>query len=160
MEQFSVAYVRAVAALARCSPGTREVDMESMDITLTAHVPDGTATTSPQLDIQLKCTASKAIQKKGGLRFPLKIKNYNDLTARTLNQRLLVVLCVPQNVADWVEQSHEMLCLKKCAYWLAPSEFPASGNKTSVTVAIPYTNMFSPEFLTTCMKTLADGGAL
>ena len=158
-EEFSIAYVHAIAALAKCNVGHWHIDNDSVDISLRASVPDGKQTIYPQLDIQLKCT-DEDISHDDGIHFPLKKKNYDDLRARVVNQRLLVVVCVPEDVTNWAEQDTEKLSLKKCGYWLAPSNFPDSDNKTSVIVKIPHENIFSAEILIQAMKTIADGGIL
>jgi hypothetical protein len=158
-EEFSIAYAHAVAALAKCNVGNWHIDGDSVDISLRASVPGGKQTIYPQLDVQLKCTDADIFHKEG-LSFSLKIKNYNDLRARVLNQRLLVVVCVPEGDANWAEQSQEQLSLKKCGYWLAPSQFPDSDNKASVTVKIPYDNIFSVDNLIQMMSVIADGGVL
>jgi hypothetical protein len=158
-EEFSIAYVQAIAALAKCNIGNWKIDSDSVDISLRASVPDGIQTIYPQLDIQLKCT-EQDIFHDDGIYFSLKIKNYNDLTARVVNQRLLVVVCVPEGVANWADQDADKLSLKKCAYWLAPSKFPISENQTAVTVKIPYKNIFSADNLINAMKVIADGGVL
>lgn len=158
-EEFSIAYVHAVAALAKCNVGHWHIDGDSVDISLRASVPDGKQTIHPQLDIQLKCT-DEDIFYDDGIHFPLKIKNYDDLRARVVNQRLLVVVCVPEGDTNWAEQDSDKLSLKKCGYWLPPSSFPDSDNKTSVTVKIPYDNIFSAENLIQAMRVIADGGVL
>jgi hypothetical protein len=158
-EEFSTAYVHAIAALAKCNVGHWNIDGDSVDISLRASVHDGRQTIYPQLDIQLKCT-SEDIFYNDGIHFPLKIKNYDDLRAKVINQRLLIVVCVPECDTNWAEQDSEKLSLKKCAYWLPPSKFPDSDNKISVIVKIPYENIFSAENLIKSMKIIADGGIL
>lgn len=158
-EEFSIAYIHAIAALAKCNVGNWRIDNDSVDISLRASVPDGRQTIYPQIDIQLKCT-DQEIFFEDGIHFPLKIKNYNDLTARVINQRLLVVVCVPEGVENWAEQNFEKLSLKKCGYWSAPSRFPISENQTVVTLKIPYENIFSSDNLIKAMKIIADGGIL
>src|SRR4051812_4894837 len=88
-EQFSIAYIRALAAVLGLKVTREEVDDDSVDVTLLR-----TGGTAPKLDIQLKC--SGAIQKME-LDFPfrLTIKNYDDLRRRTMVPRILVVLEVP-----------------------------------------------------------------
>lgn len=158
-EEFSIAYVHAIAALAKCNVGHWHIDNDSVDISLRTSVPDGKQTIYPQLDIQLKCT-DEDISYDDGLHFSLKRKNYDDLRARVVNQRLLVVVCIPEGVTNWAKQDSEKLSLKKCGYWLAPSKFEDSDNKAAVTVRIPYENIFSAKNLIKAMKTIADGEIL
>ena len=81
------------------------------------------------------------------IHFPLPIKNYNDLKARSGTPRLLVVLLLTEEKQNWLRHSPDELVLKKCAYFLNLKDFPDSENETSVTVKIPLTNLFSPDLV-------------
>lgn len=76
-EQFSAAYVRAIASAAGYAVSRPEVDDDSVDRTLSARGGNGSLR-SPKLDIQLKCTARR-YSGHPLLRFPLRRKNYDDL---------------------------------------------------------------------------------
>jgi hypothetical protein len=52
-EQFSNAFVEAVAAVAGCSAAQNSVDNDSIDWTLSNRLPR-----RPKLDLQLKCTGN------------------------------------------------------------------------------------------------------
>ena len=56
-EQFSKAYIRAIAAVGGLRVSEPEVDDDSIDMTLAARGGSG-GVRSPKLDLQLKCTAS------------------------------------------------------------------------------------------------------
>lgn len=77
-EQFSIAYVRAVASVAAAKVSRVEVDDDSVDVTL-----ERSGGCAPRLDLQLKCTGVDD-HPAGVVTFPLKLKNYDDLRRRTL----------------------------------------------------------------------------
>ncbi|HEX2225077.1 MAG TPA: DUF4365 domain-containing protein [Thermoanaerobaculia bacterium] len=155
-EQFSAAYVRAIASVAGYAVSRPEVDDDSVDLTLSARGGNGSLR-SPKLDIQLKCTARRS---SGGpvLRFPLKRKNYDDLRGHDfLVPRILVVVTVPEKLPEWLVQSEEQLSLRHCGYWLSLREAPATRNEASVTVEISRENLLSVETLARIMKGIAQG---
>src|SRR2546425_979292 len=79
MEQFSRAYVKAVASVAACSVEWSTVDNDSVDGTLRRKTID-TPVRSPQLDLQLKATTQDCIQ-ADHVAFALSMKNYTELRA-------------------------------------------------------------------------------
>jgi len=62
---------------------------------------------------------------------------------------------VPGEVGDWLSQTEESLCLKRCGYWLSLRGQPAVGNKTFITVEIQRQNIFSTEGLKSIMSRIA-----
>lgn len=143
-EQFSVAYVRAVAAVAGVKVLRAEVDDDSIDIGL-----ERAGGCAPKLDLQLKCTASP-LSADGDISFPLKIKNYDDLRRPTMAPRWLVALFVPADCADWlaVATPPTEVLLKRCAWWTSLADEPDVDNTESVTVYLARENVFTPTALT------------
>lgn len=141
-EQFSEAYARAVASVVGLKVSKCEVDDDSVDITL-----ERSGGWAERIDIQLKCTAD-ALPAEGDLKFPLKLKNYEDLSRQTIMPRILVVLYVPEECERWMEISQERAILKHAAWWMNLQNAPATENKTSVTLTIPRVNLFTPAILT------------
>lgn len=155
MEEFSRAYVNAIAAQAGCNPYELKVDNDSIDIGL------GTKNNiRSRLEIQLKCTGKPVDMDKNVFPFDLPIKNYDDLRAKTLVPRLLVVVLVPKDLREWAHQTEEELCLRHCGYWYSLSGMPDKENKESVRVQIPRKNMFSVDFLRDAMRRIAAGEQL
>src|SRR4051794_902475 len=102
-EQFSVAYLRAVSAVAGLALAPPNVDDDSVDWTVYATGQSGLPR-RPRLDLQLKCTARDVLA-EDAVKFPLKIKNYDDLRTDDLHTpRILVVLVVPEDMGDWLSQ--------------------------------------------------------
>jgi hypothetical protein len=156
-EQFSRSAVFAVASRAGCTVSLRNVDDDSIDLTLgTKLLPS-----RPAVDVQLKCTFQDILQ-EDRLRFGgLSIKNYNDLRLTDLMvPRILVVVLVPPDIEDWlVHTEHEML-IRRCGYWVSLLGQPPTDNETRITVDIPRTNMFTPETLTAMMQQIHNGETL
>lgn len=147
-EQFSYAYVRAIAAVAGIKVDKPEVDDDSVDLRFSVKSVAG-ATVPPLIETQVKATADSI--KHDGLHYELKLKNYNDLRGERIVPRYLIVLLVPPIPAEWLNQTTEQLVLKKCAYWLSLKDLPVTKNATSVTVTIPSAQVFSVEVLTRMM---------
>jgi hypothetical protein len=132
-EQFSLAYVRAVVAAAGFAAYRPEVDDDSVDLVVASRCSGGTFR-SPRLEMQLKCT-SQEVLRGGEVRFPLKRKNYDDLRAmELLVPRILVVVLVPEQPADWIGQDEARLELRRCGYWSSLFGAAATDNETTVTV--------------------------
>jgi len=147
-EEISLAYVVAVAAAKSFSTEFTRVDYDSVDaeICCNGYLAPESLLYSPSIKLQLKATSHVHIV-EDSIHFPLPIKNYNDLRAKSVTPRLLVVLCLPELKDEWVTHSTEELIVKKCAYYLNLFGFPESENEASVTVKIPLDNVFSPDTL-------------
>lgn len=142
-EQFSIAYVRAVAAVAGVKVLRTDVDDDSIDIGL-----ERAGGCAPKLDLQLKCTADP-LPANGDISFPLKLKNYDDLRRSTVAPRWLVTLFVPADCADWltVATPPTEVLLRRCAWWTSLNGLPDVDNTASVTVQLPRGNVFTPDAL-------------
>jgi len=140
-EALSAAYVRFVAALAGVSVARPEVDDDSMDLILLASGEMSEA--SPALGLQLKATSDPSVIKEGRIAFPLGRKNYDDLRRLTRWPRILVVLVLPEEPGEWVEQSEEQLVARRCAYWVSLRGLP-NRDQQSITVDLPRQNLFTP----------------
>jgi hypothetical protein len=155
-EQFSKAYVRAVAAVAgfRVQEGPQPDD-DSVDLTISARGPLGTVR-SPKLDVQMKSTR---VHVDGDpIPYPLSMKNYEELRHTDYSSpRVLVLVAVPPELQDWIAHSEAELVLRRCGYWLSLSGQPPVLNTTTVTVRIPRSNRFSVEGLNGIMERIGRG---
>ncbi|MEM1394803.1 MAG: DUF4365 domain-containing protein [Cyanobacteria bacterium P01_H01_bin.150] len=62
---------------------------------------------APRLELQLKSTSRDVLTDKL-LRYPIKLKNYDDLRMVDFAiPRILVVVLLPDNLGDWVRQSEQ-----------------------------------------------------
>ena len=155
-EQFSNSYVRAVASVAGCSLYRPDVDDDSVDWGLAARGGTGPIL-SPRLELQLKCT-SRDILGSSFVRYPLNLKNYNDLRINTLVPRILVVVLVPENLADWLVQSEDELSMRHCGYWVSLRGQLETSNATTVTIELPRSNQFTVEAVVSMFQRISNGG--
>ena len=149
-EQFSRAYVHAIAAVAGANVLQWSVDDDSIDVGFGVK-----SKRRARLEAQLKCTYAHEV-KRDGLAYPLPVKNYDDLRAPTLVPRILIVLVVPPEPCDWLDQTASQLVLRRCAWWTSLRGAPDTNHETSVTVKLPYENLWTPGAL---QGLLAEAGA-
>lgn len=154
MEQFSLAYIRAVAAGAGYQMTRPEVDDDSIDGVLMAGFGR-----RARIELQAKATAQDLIR-DDTIHFSLSVKNYNDLRADTQTPRILIVVLMPREEHLWVTQTEDELCLHHCAYWLSLEGRLPVPNTTSVTVHIPTIHIFDKLQLQELMTKAARGSRL
>ncbi len=147
-EAISRAYVQAVAA--RCGLGCSLHDFDyGIDLTLNDIRRRGRRYMASgfKLDIQAKSTTGSARTDTEVL-YDMEVKSYDDLRSPQLGcPRILVLLVLPEDEAQWTGQTEEHLLLRHCAYWLSLRDQGPSRNQRTVRVAIPRTNVFSVEAL-------------
>lgn len=152
-EQFSRAYVSAVAAAAGCNISDWKVDDDSIDIGFGRR-----SGRRARLEAQLKCTSAHTPSPER-LAFPLPVKNYDDLRDPNLHvPRILVVLVVPDDVGAWVRQNHNRLVMRRCAWWTSLRNAPTTANDNTVTVHLPVANLFGAASLTGMLDLIDQGG--
>jgi hypothetical protein len=151
-EALSRAYVAAVAAGAGYLTSIMDFDRDGVDIQIRAG-----GTMRPSLDIQLKATVNLREATGGVFRFPLKRRNYDLLLAETMIPRILVVLHLPKDQADWVDVRADCLILRRCAYWTTLSGLSETANKESVTILIRTSNLFDVDSLKALMQQARKG---
>ena len=137
-EQFSLAYIRAVAAAADCHVIIPEVDVDSVDGQIR-----GPLGIRHRLDFQAKSTTDAKIDQTV-VRYELERKDYDDLRQPDSPLHILILMMLPPSEDDWVSQTEAELCLRKCAYWLDLRGEPDKDNRRSVTVRIPRKQVFDP----------------
>lgn len=159
-EQFSLAYVHAIATVAGYALADIRVDDDSVDCLLCSRGRSGRVH-SPRVEVQLKCTASHAPGPEH-LAFPLSMKNYDDLRDPEVHvPHVLVVVCVPNDVTDWLVHSEEQLALRRCGYWMSLRDLPPQASAAKdprVTVHLPRSQHFSVAQLQAIMSRVATGG--
>ncbi len=154
--ELSYAYLHAVAskAGAACVNCNRHEDNRGVDAKITAWGPfpgsTGRDLEEVDLKIQLKATVATPTISGGHISYFLNgVNRYDDLRKEALaTHRILVVMFMPANSADWLNISEDELVLKKCAYWVSLRGAPPSTNKSGETVYIPQAQIFNPDSLT------------
>jgi len=159
MEMLQDSYLRAVAAAAGCTMAKPEPD-DGIDWTLTHSSALHTADCQIDLKVQLKSTWTSLPNPTNGF-VSVNLENERlEMLARkrVMVHRILVAMIVPQDVAEWVEASHDYLSLKHCAYWRSlVGEVPSGDNYTAVRVST--NQIFDDVALCEVMERIGKGGA-
>lgn len=154
-EELSKAYIYAVAAKSGFKLGNWTQDDDCLDVTVAAAgVLGGGTLGSPKLDIQIKCTSQERVQHDGFVSWPLSAAHYDILRARAANPKILVVLVLPIDEADWVTHSVDSLIMRRCAFWTKMTGLPPA-TTDSISVQLPETQPFSPDQLRAMMERLS-----
>ena len=151
--ELSLAYLHAVAAKASFAVDVPHIDTDSVDATISAKgkVDASSLKHSPRIEVQLKASINASPNAQSEISYSLPLKNYDDLRADTVVPRLLILLVLPNDDAEWLEHTGDSLILRKCAYYLNLKGFPASKNVGHQTVHIPVNNELSPASLRALM---------
>ncbi|TAF58914.1 MAG: DUF4365 domain-containing protein [Oscillatoriales cyanobacterium] len=98
-EQFSNTYLQAIATVSGYSLYKPFVDDDSVDWGIAAKGGTGRIR-APRLELQLKST-SRDVRENNSIRYPLKLKNYDDLRIDDFAvPRILVVVLIPETIAE------------------------------------------------------------
>lgn len=161
--ELSYAYLHAVAARAGvgCKIGSRHDDNAGVDAELTAWGPfqDGGYLTEIDIKIQLKATiTAPTTLYPGHYGYSLSgVKRYDALRELTSTPRLLVVLFLPADAADWLTLDEEGLILRRCAWWMSLRGAPQATSQTRQTLYLPTAQRFDPEGLQRLCAALSHG---
>ena len=153
--RFSLAHIEAVASHAGFQVEEVKVDRDSIDGTIKAD-----HGRRARIEFQAKATAREDILQGDGIHFPLSIKNYDDLRSDTLNPRLLMVTIIPSEIENWIDQSSDELCLRHCTYWMSLRGQDETSNQSTVTVLLPWANVFDRDGLVDLMQKVERTGVL
>ena len=151
-EALSRVYVQAVAARAGYSTADYSLDRDGVDILIQA-----SGMMRPAIALQLKATINLGKPSEGFFHYRLRSKNYNLLCEPTQTPRLLVVLDLPRDQAQWLTVTPDELVLRRSAYWLNLTGHDETENRSSVTVLIPEQNLFNVDNLQTLMEQSREG---
>lgn len=136
-EQFSFAHLHALAAQAGCVVDLARVDLDSIDCRISKPGVNARGVWGPVLEVQLKCTSVLDRDSAGSPVFDLAVRAYNALRdERCFNPRMLAVLEVPSDPADWIACTDGEICLRHRAYWTSLKGEPPTSNVRSVRVSV------------------------
>ncbi len=151
------AYVHAIAAQAGLLSSRPDPDY-GIDLSLRSVAVLGRRhrDTSIQVDLQLRSTTRASVTETE-VKMDLDVETYNDLrTTETFCPRILVVLIMPEEEAEWVIQSPDELAIRHCAYWLSLHGYAETSARSTIRVGIPLVNVFSVESVRTIMQRLQE----
>ncbi|MFJ8965003.1 DUF4365 domain-containing protein [Lentzea sp. NPDC102401] len=158
-EQFSLAFVRMIAAAAGCSIKSHETDYDGVDITIASSTEYETYY-CPQFELQLKCTTQHDRLRDAHFTWKMERDPFLKLThGKRYNEAFLGVLVVPRDDEPLVRLNEEGLLSSSRMYWEhARLLGDISDGATSKTVHLPRTNLFDVESLQSTMQRVGEGG--
>ena len=135
--ELSIAYLHCLAIKKGFELEHTRIDNDSVDATICANgkITPEAILSSPKVDIQLKATSNWVVE-NGSIKFKLPLKNYNDLRSNCAVNKILVVLCLPDNEDEWIKYTPDEIVIKKCAYWLNLKGMAETENENNVTVTL------------------------
>lgn len=141
-EQLSLAYLRAVVFNAGFSLSEPVKDYYGIDGT----VVDPNRRGVNRVDFQLK-SATDYTLRADDIAYDLRAADYNRLIRDDDVPRVLILFLMPENPGEWLAQSPEELCLRKCAYWVSLMGEPPVTNTSTKRVFVPRANVFNRDGL-------------
>jgi hypothetical protein len=113
-----------------------------------------------RLDVQLKSSTNATVE-RDSIRYELEVRAHAILRDDSAEcPRILILLLLPRDEAEWIDQDEERLIMRKCAYWVSLRGYPPTKNQKSITIHIPRRNLFGVENLRGVMDTVEQGGIL
>ncbi|MDY0974977.1 DUF4365 domain-containing protein [Massilia sp. CFBP9012] len=160
-ELFNVAYVHAMAAQAGLNHGSMTIDDDSLDLIIAGKgFGQNGGLRNPQMHLQLKCTSQDLISGEY-IKFPLSMKNYDDLRAtNVVAPCYLVVLVVPEDVKSWAHHDSHSMILNHCCYWVSLKGMPSSHNTGKIVVNVPLSQRLTPDAMYKLMTLASKSGVV
>lgn len=159
MEMLQDSYLTAVAASAGCTMAKPEPD-DGIDWTLSHRSQSHLQDDQVDLKVQLKSTSlTGAAPESGFVSVQLSNRRFESLAKkRVIVHRIIVAMIIPEDVADWIEATHDYLSLRHCAYWRnIAGELPTGRTESVVRVAT--SQIFDDVSLCGIMERIGKGDA-
>lgn len=128
-EQFSIAYIHAVATRGGFTIGSWKVDKDGVDVTLRSN--------GLMVDMQLKCTCSPTTLQDGSYSFQLDTPTYDKLRSKDRSAPgYLGLMIAPNDVDEWLVHDPKRLLLACHGYWarIQDLEDPAVGDSKAIRI--------------------------
>lgn len=158
-EQFSLAFVRMVAAAAGCSIKSHETDYDGVDITIAASA-EYEQFYCPEFELQVKCTTQHRLLATEHMAWSLTRDRFTKLAhPKRFTPALLGVLLIPEDSERLLDLSEAGLTTNSRMYWQHARELgDIEDGKSSKTVHLPRSNLFDVDGLRGIMQTIGEGG--
>lgn len=152
-EQFSTAYIRAVAAVCGFEVTCPDTDFTGVDAIVSGPLALGNV----KIDIQAKCTKNLNVRADGTLSWQVdEPRTFEMLSATKLSTpRILVIMSVPDDIADFLEHQADRVIAHAVAYYVSLHGETASAARP--TISIPKTQMFTKDSLPKILTQAASG---
>lgn len=157
-EALSTAYVHALAGMAGLNIATRTLFDYGIDGSfhrIKLHngerVPTGAT-----VEFQMKASTKWELRDDAVV-YDLEARAHRVLTDREpgMAMAILILLCLPEEPANWLEGSEEHLRLRHCCYWYLPEGSPTE-NSSSIRIRVPRANLLTPKSLRGIMGLARD----
>jgi len=160
-EELSKSYLNAICAFRGIAVESQVHDDDSIDVIIKKCVrkKDGTLFQS-MIGVQLKATSQILGEDDKFIKYPLEIKNYNDLRTASTTPKILCVLLLHCDELQWISQSVDELIIRNCMYWIDLSNLPDVSNNTSVTLSLPKNNIVSSDAINDLLIQIAEEGEI
>lgn len=154
-EEFSLAYVHAVAACANCALDKFRVDYDKADVILrfrgSADLED------PRIELQLKCSASIR-PVNGKFRFKIPVDLYDRLrSTRRMVPLFLVIMHVPPSPHQWMRHKASLAELRHRAFFVDLRGNGPSPTPKAVRIDVSCARIFDAPLLTSLMQRALKG---
>lgn len=152
-EGLNRAYVQAIASKAGVINSYPDFDYKEDGTLSQVQIFDGKpAPTGYKISYQLKATINWKMD-GNNIIYDLDAETYNHFVRRASLPRavplVLIVLCLPSNSDEWLENSEENLLLRKCCYWTSVTDMSGvlTSNSYTVRLRVPRSQAFTPNSL-------------
>lgn len=162
-EDLSICYLKAVSAAKGVELEECRHDEDSIDVVIKKFVTlKGGIKFNSQISVQLKATSSSSQYKIGEeeITYKLKVKNYNDLCAKSAMPSILGLFILPEDEREWTNWDDNELLLRGQMFWISLQGNTESSNSDSVSVKIPKTNRISIDMIESLLLKVAEEGRL
>ena len=141
-EDLSQVYVQAVTSSSGHDLNITRKDYRGIDGTIENPSIRGVN----RVDFQLKATTDYEFRGTDVI-YDLRVDNYNRLVEERDIPRVLILFIMPDDESEWLIQSPEEMCLRRCAYWNSLMGETPSTNKSQVRIWVPQVNVFDQDGL-------------
>lgn len=152
MEEYSFAYLRAIAATSGCSFSRPIPDQKSNDALISAPLK-----ANPSINIQIKATSRQVKETNDVFHFPLGVGNYHELIGERITPKILLILKMPSSFEDWLIFEKDRTVFNSIGYWYSLADQPPIENRSSITIRIPKTQRFSDVALKRILDNMVAG---
>lgn len=151
------AYVQAIAAQAGVGTSSYAFDYGvDMSLRVIQQQDNLHQDARVQLDLQLRST-TRANVTDTQVSYDLDVRTYEYLRLHSRIPCILVLLILPDDEAQWLNQSAEELTIRHCAYWISLEGAEPTTATSSIRIAIPRTQIFSVQAVRAMMDHLIQG---
>lgn len=159
LEQFSIGFVRMVAAAAGCSVKSHATDYDGVDITVTSSA-DYEVWHGAEIELQLKCTTQQGLLRDESLAWRMEAQALRKLTLKRFTPPVLGVLLVPRDDECLLDLNEDRLLTESRMYWQHGHllDHNVAADQASKTVHLPRSNLFDVPSLLKIMQEVGEGG--